>query len=212
MKKILLTAAVLFSAFSFGQKEDLAMFIGANYQKVSSKDQVGLDFTARYYLTDQFSLGGQFLVSSQKYWDHFGYFTDHTQLNNFAVNVVTQYDIVNSDKVMAGFFVGNGVKFTSLKNLNDTYFEEHYDEYGYPYYVETAKTLNRDTFYVLTPGVDLSVKLATIDKEDNVGLYLTAKAGYQLAFGNDDLQRISNPHTFTGSFGLTFKGSTKSID
>lgn len=121
--------------------------------------------------------------------------------------------MVGTDKFILGLFLGNGAKFVNLKNLSDTYFKEYYDDYGMPYYVETPKNLNRDTFYVITPGADFSIKLATVDAEDHVALYLTGKAGYQFSFGNDYyLQKTSNPHTFTGSIGLTIKGSTKSRD
>lgn len=210
MKKILFIIAGLMSSGVVAQKEDIAAFIGGNFQQVSSKKLFGGQIGVRYYFTDNFSFGGEFNFASQKYRENFNYFTDRTQLQSFTFNLASQYDIFKDKNFTAGIFVNNGVKSVTLRNLNDTYWETHYDEDGYPYYVETPKKLNNDVFYVLTPGVDLSVKLATVDEVDNVGLYLTGRAGYEMGFGKDFLQRSSNPQHVIASVGITLKGSTKS--
>ncbi len=195
---------MLYAMQTFAQTEDLAVFLGGNFQKIETHKNLGADLTVRYYFTDKLSFGGQLLYASKNYRE------DRLSLESFRFNVVTQYDVFQRDNMYAGFFLNNGVKYSALRNLDDVYLEENNDEYGMPYFVETARLLNKDFFYILTPGAEASVRIATISKEDNAGVYITLKAGYEFGFGRDHALRLSNPHGFIGSVGITFKGSTKS--
>lgn len=206
----------MISVFSFiqvfAQKEDLAVFGGVNFQKNAAENFIGGELSARYYVDNQLSLGIQSIYSSKKFNDGFIYLTDKTILNNLTLNTLVQYDVLKNDKFMAGVYLGNGIRFKTLRNLNDAETYEYYDEYGYPYYMDVPKKLNRDVFYVLTPGLDLSFKVAELGKLEKVGLYLTSRSGYQFTFGQDQLTNKNISRNLIWSIGLTVKATTKAVE
>ena len=213
MKKYMLIAACLVSVSFYSQKEDLAFFGGVNFQEVASKNQVSADLTGRYYVEDRLSIGLQFLYQSKKYSEGFGYFTDRTILNNMTVNTIVQYDFFKSDQLVVGAFIGNGINLIELRNLNEVRVEQYFDPQTYLYYdVLTPRILEKSAIYVFTPGVDVSLKLATLGKSEKIGLYITARGGYQFGFGENTFTGSNFSNNITGSFGITFKGTTQKVN
>ena len=212
MKKHLLFLLIFSSVLSFAQKEDLAFFAGLNFQKEASENFVGGEISARFYVDNKFSVGLQTIFASKKFNDGFDYLTDRTILNNITLNSLIQYDLLSNDKFFVGLYLGNGIRFKTLRNLNDVDIYENYDEFGNVDYTEVPKKLNRDLFYVVTPGIDVSFKIAELGKMEKVGLYFTSKSGYQFSFGQDDLFKRNNSKNMVFSIGLTLKGNTKSLE
>lgn len=209
MKKLLFIMTVFSFAQVFSQKEDLAVFGGVNIQKQAAGNFTGGELSARYYVANKLSLGVQSTYASKKFDDGFIYLTDRTILNNFTFSGLVQYDVIANDKFIFGAFLGNGIRLKTLRNLNDPRTYEYYDEFGFPYYIDLPKKLNRDLFYVLTPGLDLSFRVGEVGKTEKVGLYITSKGGYQFNFGEDQLTNKNNSRNLVWSIGVTFKATTK---
>lgn len=210
MKAIHTLLVFLFSVATFSQSNNqLAVFGGANYQPVLKGNHFGLDLLARYYLDENISLGLEFAYTSKKYNQGFGYETDRTIMHNVVLNSVAQYDFMKSKRFVAGAFVSNGVSIITLRDRNDTRLREITEEIGGIWYtreVEVPKRLGRDSFYILTPGIDLSYRVATLDEEFNTYLYITSRIGYQVAFGSGDFAKPKNFTDFVLSLGVTIKG------
>ena len=213
MKKYMLFATCLISTGFYAQKEDLAFFGGANFQEVDSKSKISADLTGRYYLQNRLSIGLQFLYNTKRYEEGFGYFTDRTVLTNMTINTIVQYDFLKNDQFIVAAFVGNGVNLVELRNLNEVRIEQYFDPETYLYYdVVTPRILEKNAIYVFTPGVDVSLKLATLGKSEKIGMYVTARAGYQFSFGENTFTGSNFSNNITGSFGITFKGTSQKVN
>lgn len=209
MKTIYTFLTVLFSMTIFAQSgNEFAVFGGGNYQPVLKAHQFGLDFTGRYYVSENLSLGLGFAYSSKKYRDGFGYETDRTLTHNVLLNSVVQYDFLNNENISVGAYLLNGVSIITLRDSNDTKTREVTEEIDGIWYtreVEVPKRLNRDAFYVITPGLDFSVKVANLDPEFDTKMYITSRIGYQMAFGNQDFATAKNYTDFVFSLGITIR-------
>ena len=106
-------------------------------------------------------------------------------------------------------YLSTGLYFLSLVNPDETSTQTQYNEIDGMWIVnqyEVPRKLNRDLFFNVQGGVDFSVKLGSMTKE-NISVYLTTRAGYQFVLGNGD---IANGNQFTKpvvSLGVTFKGN-----
>lgn len=209
MKTIYTFLTLLFSMTIFAQSsKELAIFGGANYQPILKGHQFGGDLTGRYYVSEKLSLGLGFAYSTKKYREGFGYETDRTLTHNVLLNSVVQYDFLSNENFSVGAYFLNGVSLVTLRNLNDTKtrtVNEEIDGIWYWREVEVPKRLNRDAFYVMTPGIDFSVKVANLDPEFDTKMYITSRIGYQMAFGNQDFATAKNYTDFVFSLGITIR-------
>lgn len=209
MRTITIFFALLFSVLLFSQSEkQLAVFGGANYQPILKGNHFGFDLTGRYYLDEKISVGLEFAYTSKKYNQGFGFETDRTLMHNVLLNSVIQYDFLTSEKFFVGAFVANGVSIITLRDRNDTRLREVTEEIDGIWYtreVEVPKRLNRDAFYVMTPGIDFSAKVANLDPEFDTNMYITSRIGYQMAFGNQDFATARNYTDFVFSLGITIR-------
>ncbi len=210
MKAISTFVALLFSIMIFAQSNNqLAVFGGMSYQPILRASTVGGDLTGRYYVGEKLSLGLGFDYTFKKYNQGFGYLTDRTLMHNVRLNAIAQYDFLNSEKLRVGAFAANGAAIVTLRDRNDTKTTEttqEIDGIWQTIIVETPKRLGRDAFYILTPGIDFSYKVATLDPEFNTDLYVTSRVGYQLALGSGDFAKPKNFTDFIFSLGVTIKG------
>lgn len=211
MKMINTFVALLFSVVVFSQSNNqFAVSGGANYQPVLKGYHIGLDLTGHYYLDERFSLGFEFAYTSKKYSEGFGYETDRTIMYNIILNSVVQYDFLKSEKFFTGAFLTNGVSLVTLKDLNDTRTREVTQEIDgvlQTLEIEVPERLGRDSFYILSSGINFSYKVATLEEEFNTNLYITSRIGYQMAFGNGNLAQSKNFTDFVLSLGVTIKGN-----
>lgn len=210
MKQIILFFAFIFATFSFAQssQNDLAVTFGGLTIPAFNKQRIGFDATARYYVTDRFSVGGAFYIASPKYNHGFGYDTDRTLINMYGIAVPLQYDVLNTDKVTLGFGFANGILLNVLRNRNDTREVEHYDpDTDTTSSVQVPKRLKTDGYYTLTPYAEASVKLVQLDKAADTALFFTGKVGYQNAFGKGSFSKPQNFSNYVVSLGFTIKGT-----
>lgn len=210
MKKVYYILALLLSSpLFFAQKEKVAFYFGAELQPTIYKYQPAVNINGRSYINDRVSLGGTLSFTSKKYAENFGYPADRTRSNHIILNFMAQNDFINTEKVVLSTYLSTGLYFFSLVNPDEKTTETAYNdvdgiwiesEYDVP------KKLSRSIFYNVQGGLDFSVKLATITEEE-IGIYLTSRAGYQFVFGNGN---FINGNQFTKpvfSLGVTFKGN-----
>ncbi len=187
----------------------LAVFGGVNYQPILKGNHIGADLTARYYVGEKLSLGLGVDYTFKKYNQGFNFLTDRTLMHHVTLNSVVQHDFLNSEKLTVGAFLANGASIVTLRDRNDTKTTEttqEIDGIWQTTIVEVPKRLGRDAFYILTPGIDFSYKVVTLDQEFNTHLYITSRIGYQMAFGDGDFAKPKNFTDFVLMLGVTVKG------
>jgi len=210
MKHLLLFSAFLFAQITFAQSQqnDLAFTAKATVLPVFNNNRLGAEVGLRYYITDAFSIGNNYIYTNDKFTHGFGYDTNNSIMHYLGINVPLQYDVVNKDKVQIGMGISPGLSLSTLRDKNQLKIEEHYDEEtGVTTVVKTPVRLNRDAYFSLTPNIDLSVKLANIDPKSNTAIYVTGNAGYQFAFGKGDFTKPSDFRNYIVSLGFTIKGA-----
>lgn len=210
MKHALLLSAFLFTQITFAQSQqnDLAFTAKATVLPVFNSNRLGAEVGLRYYLTEAFSIGNNYIYTNDKFTHGFGYDTNNSIMHYLGINVPLQYDVVNKDKVQIGMGISPGLALSTLRDKNQLKIEEHYDEEtGVTTVVKTPVRLNRDAYFSLTPNIDLSVKLANIDPKSNTAIYVTGNAGYQFTFGKGDFTKPSDFRNYIVSLGFTIKGA-----
>lgn len=210
MKNLLLLSALLFAQITFAQsqKNDLAFTAKATVLPVFNNSRLGAEVGLRYYITDAFSVGNNYIYTNDKFTHGFGYNTDNSIVHYLGINVPLQYDVVNKDQFQIGMGISPGLSLSTLRDKNQLKIEEHYDEEtGVTTVVKTPVRLNRDAYFSLTPHIDLSVKIANIDLKSNAAIYATGNAGYQFTFGKGDFTKPSDFRNYIVSLGFTIKGA-----
>jgi len=210
MKHILLLSALLFVQVTFAQSKqnDLAIGAKAILLPVFTNSRIGGELGLRYYITDGFSIGNNYMYTNNKFTNGFGYDTDRTLIHYLGINIPLQYDVVNKEKFQLGMGIAPGLNFITLRDRNQMSEEEYYDEEtGVTTVISTPVRFNRDAYFSLTPYIDLSVKAVDIDIKSDVALYITGNAGYQFAFGNGDFTKPSDFRNYVVSLGFTIKGA-----
>lgn len=212
MKKLLLLLAFIQSGImaAQSQQDDIAFGLSATSFPVFSDYRLGAEASLRYYIFDEFSVGGKFQYTFNKYNHGFLYDTPSTLVHFFNMSVPLQFDVVNKEKVQIGLGFAPGVLFATLRDRTQLTEEEYYDsETGVTTIVKTPMRLNRDAYFTLTPNIDAAIKLVDIEKKSNTALYLSANAGYQIALGHGDFTKPVDFRNYVISLGFTIKGSTK---
>ena len=193
----------------FAQKDKIAFYGGIEWQPAIRKYQPAVHLNVRGYVNDRISLGAALSYTSEKHAENFGYLADRTRSNHATLNFLVQNDVINNDKVFFSTYLSTGLYFLSLVNPDETSTQTQYNEIDGMWIVnqyEVPRKLNRDLFYNIQGGVDFSVKIGSMTKE-NISVYLTTRAGYQFVLGNGD---VANGNQFTKpvvSLGVTFKGN-----
>ena len=210
MKNLLLLSALLFAQITFAQsqKNDLTFTAKATVLPVFNNNLLGAEVGLRYYITDAFSVGNNYIYTNDKFTHGFGYDTNNSIVHYLGINVPLQYDVVNKDQFQIGMGISPGLSLSTLRDKNQLKIEEHYDEEtGVTTVIKTPVRLNRDAYFSVTPHIDLSVKIANIDPKSNTAIYATGNAGYQFAFGNGDFTKPSDFRNYIVSLGFTIKGA-----
>lgn len=209
MKPLLALLCFLFFQNTFAQTEqnDLSVHLGAVTIPSFDQHKIGVDISFRYYFTDAFSGGLGFSTASPRFNKGFGFDTDRTLVNMYAITIPMQYDVINTEKFSLGLGFSNGLLLNILRNRNETTEQEHWDpDTGIGTSWNVPKRLKTDSYYILTPYAEASYKLFTIDSNDPTFLFLTGKIGYQNVFGNGQFSKSNDFRNYILSLGLTIKG------
>jgi len=204
MKHLLLLSAFLFAQLTFAQSEqgDLSLTIGVTTIPAFNKHKIGLDFSVRHYLTDAFSGGINFNTVSPKYNHGFGYNTDRTLINMYNISIPFQYDVINTEKLSLGFGLSNGILLNVLRNRNEPREENDFNpDLG----THIPRRLKTESYFTLTPYVDLSYPLVALDAKETTFIFVTSKVGYRNVFGNGSFSKSNDFSNYTISLGITIK-------
>lgn len=210
MKKVLYTLVFLMCGnLCFAQKDKIAFYGGVEWQPAIRQYQPAIQLNGRGYVNNRISLGAAMSYTGEKHSENFGYFANRTWSNHLIINFLVQNDVISSDKFFFSTYLSTGFYFLGLVNPDDRTTETSYSEVDGIWLenqYEVPRRLNRDLFYNIQGGVDFSVKLGSFTKEE-VGIYLTTRAGYQFVFGNGDVANGSQFSKPVISVGVTLKGN-----
>lgn len=212
MKKLLLILAFVQSGLMVAQsqQDDLAFNLSASALPVLNDYRLGAETSLRYYLTNEFSIGGKFQYTFNNYHHGFMYNTPRTIVHYLNISMPLQFDVVNKERFQLGLGFAPGISLATLRDKTQAKEEEYYDdETGITTVVSTPVRLNRDAYFTLMPNVDVAVKLFDIEKESNTAFYITGNAGYQLTLGKGDFTKPTDFRNYIVSLGFTIKGSSK---
>jgi len=162
----------------------------------------------RYYISDLFSVGGNFYTFSPKYSHGFGFDTSRTLINMYGINIPLQYEVVNMKAMSFSVGFSQGVLINVLRDRNQTTPQEFWDsDTGVGTSWEVPLKLATDTYFTVAPFVEISNKILEVDPSKNFSLYLTTRAAYQNAFGGGNFSKAHNFRNYILSLGLTLKGT-----
>jgi len=176
---------ISFSTLGLGQNGDSSTFkfgeasldIGAFYTPFRSTDLFGLNCDFKVYPIRRFATGFSASITNKRINDSFQYSVGKPYLYFNEFCWINQYNIVQADRIRIGINVNNGILVSQLGD-NDVKVK-YWTKYGYS---ERAKTVATNYFYVIEPGIDISLKL--FSNKHDPDIYLTAKAKYRAAFGD----------------------------
>lgn len=207
---LVLLMMVCFGSNAQTETDDLAITLGVSAMPLFNDHNDAFDMSVRYYLTDQFSIGGNFYTSSPKFTHGFGFATDRTLINMYAISVPLQYEVINANKFSLGFGFSNGVLINVLRDRNQTTPQDYWDsDTGIGTSWDVPLKLGTNTFYVVTPYAEASYKLLSLDRSEDLSLFLTGKAGYQNVLGSGSFSKAKDFTDYIISIGITIKGTTK---
>lgn len=208
MKKLLPVLMLCFSivAHSQSDKSDIVLdvqILDAPFKNLRTK---GIDISIRYYLTNNFSLGGGFQFTTQKFPGGMGYDTERTLLHHFNFQVIPQYDIFKNQNLIIGLQLRNGVSSSLLYDRDDL-IESPDAEWSLLGNNKTPNLLDTDVYYLLTPQLNISYKIVPLDEVTDI--YVTLNGGYQMAFGRGHYTRPADFRNYIVSLGILIKGPTE---
>ena len=213
MKQLLLFIIALFQTsmvLAQSQQDDLAFSLRAAALPIYNDYRLGAEASLQYYIKDDLSVGGKFQYTFNNFNHGFGYDTPKAIVHYLNISTPIQYDVINDEKFQLGFGLAPGISLATLRDRTQLKEKEYYDdETGIVTVVKMPIRLNRDAYFTLTPNIDFSYKLTSIEKNSNTALYLSGNAGYQFSMGAGDFTNSNSFRNYVVSLGFTIKGTTK---
>lgn len=162
----------------------------------------GGGFSIKYYPQKKWSTGLLLWGAGKRTVDTFGFSIRRPVLNYYTIGWINSFDLVQKNSWRTGISLTNGMAISELRDKAQT--EKLRTRYGYR---DVPKRIATNYYYLLEPGVNVSVKL--VSNNHNPDFYLTGGAKYRLLFGNS---RFGTPDVFSGlvfSLGLSLIGFDK---
>lgn len=173
--------------------------IGALRTPVLSKNFYGLYISVKYYPLKRYATGIDLSFSEKKIIDTFSYSIKKPLLDFYEFSWTNQFDFIQSKRIRMGLNVNNGLAVARLgdNSIKETYYTEYGPE-------EKPKKVAANYFYLLEPGMDLSIKLFHIKRFSD--FYLTSKAKYRFLFGNCKFAQLSDFSGYYFGLGVSLIG------
>jgi hypothetical protein len=186
-------------SLDYGFKGELCMQIGAFYSPVLSKDFYGFNFDFKYYLKKRFATGLEISATQKEISDTFSYSIQKPVVEYYEFGWINHYDILQSRYLRIGVNLNNGLSLSRLGDNSEK--ETYYTDDGV---AERAKEVATNYFYLIEPGIDVSVRLFEI--RDFAGLYLTTKLKNRFVLGHHKYGHIQDFSNYFISVGISFIG------
>lgn len=160
----------------------------------------GLDM--KYFPVRKWATGLSIVFASSHITDTFSFSIRDPMINYWEIGWLNQFNILTKQKFKANVNLVNGLSVFEL--IDDAQKVPRRTRYGYR---NAAKQLATNYYYVLSPGIDLMVRL--VSNKNNPDLYITSKVKYRLEFGSSS---FASENMFTGltvALGFTATGFDK---
>lgn len=205
---ILITLVSIYSADVYAQKTDslknkynheASIDIVAFYSPLLSKKLFGGSIDFKYYPFKKIGTGLSFSMTEKKVDETYSFSIQQPVLDYYEFGWINQYDIIESNNINIGLNLNNGIVCSRLADNAEK--EKYWTKYGYSY---RAKEVVTNYFYLLQPGVNISIKL--ISNKHSPDFYLTTKAKYRFVLGNSKYSTVSDFSNYYFALGLSVIG------
>lgn len=211
MKKtiLLLIMAFFCSNFAFGQNADslkksskhtFSFDLAAFYTPVLSNDFYGLNMDFKYYLHPRIATGFSTSLTSKKMNTAFQYQIEKPILNYYEFGWINQYEIIQTKNIKVGLNLNNGIVVAELADNAITQ-----KVFTGRVMVDKAKVVATNYFFLVQPGLDISIKLFS-KKSHSPDIYLTTKAKYRFVFGDGKYGQVNDFSSHYFGMGITMVG------
>lgn len=183
-------------------RHELSLDLFAANAKLLNNNLWGGGFSAKYYPQKNWSTGLLLSGAGKRTVDTFGFSIRRPVLNYYEIGLLNSFDLVQKNRWRTGISLTNGIAIAELRDKAQT--EKVRTRYGYR---DVPKRIATNYYYLLEPGVGVSLKL--VSNNHNPDFYLTGSARYRLLFGNN---RFGTQEVFSGpvfSIGLSLIGFDK---
>ena len=213
-KNIVLLFGILLSVIGYAQPMQDDLSIGLSFKSVPFKSDrlPAIVLESQYYITDRWATGGNMAYTRQKYGNAFGLDARRTYFHYFSVNWANRFEIIRTPKFHLDANLDMGIIVGTLRDREHYEWVDsgyYYDDWYYNSRSKVYDKLGRDTYFAAYPSIGMNYKLLDISTEENVALYLTGNAGYQLIAGAGDFTTPQDFSGFTWLVGLKIIGPTK---
>jgi hypothetical protein len=210
MKRIIFLLAITFSGSTiiYGQTTDslksnvrheASFDIGAFYTPVLSKDFYGVNIDFKYYPYQRIATGFSASMTNKKINNSFQYTIGQPIIYYYEFGWINQYEIIQTKKIRVGLNINNGIV---ISELGDNTIKQKV--FTGRVFVDKAKVVETNYFYLLQPGLDISIRL--LSKNNYPDLYLTTKAKYRFVFGDSKYGHLNDFSNFYFGLGLSIIG------
>jgi len=209
-KLTLLTSLLMAATFAFGQtndslqgktKHEASLDLCTFYTPVLSNDLFGFNIDFKYYPAKKFATGFNTSMTQKKIGETFSYSIGQSLIDYYEFGWINQYDFLQSDRIRMGLNLNNGV---AISRLGDNEIKVKYrTKYGYQY---RAKEVATNYYYLLEPGLDISIRLFSNNHYPD--FYLTTKAKYRFVFGDSKYGSMNQFSNYYFAIGLSIIGFT----
>lgn len=173
--------------------------IVAFYSPILSKKLFGGSVDFKYYPFKKIATGLSFSMTEKKVNETYSFSIQQPVLDYYEFGWINQYDIIESNKIIIALNLNNGIVCSRLADNAEK--EKYWTKYGYSY---RAKEVATNYFYLLQPGVNVSIKL--ISNKHSPDFYLTTKAKYRFVLGDSKYGSASDFSNCYFAIGLSVIG------
>ena len=182
-------------------KHEASFDFGAFYTPVLSKDLYGGNIDFKYYPYRKFATGLCFSMTEKKITDTFSYSIGQPLLDYYEIGWINQVDLMQRDKIRIGVNLNNGIVISRLGDNSEK--EKYWTKYGYRY---RAKEVATNYFYLLQPGLDISLRL--FSNHHYPDFYLTTKFKYRFVFEDNKYGQLNDFSNYYFGLGISIIGFT----
>jgi len=210
IKYFLLSVVFSISSIVYGQvkdsltskiKHEASADFCAFYTPIISNDFFGFNFDFKYYPIKKFATGFNASMTQKKINNTFSYSIGQSLIDYYEFGWINQYDFMQFDRIRMGLNLNNGIAISRL--CDNEIKEKYFSKYGYQY---RAKAVATNYYYLLEPGLDISIRF--FSNKHYPDFYLITKAKYRFVFGDSKYGSINQFSNCYFGLGLSIIGFT----
>ena len=181
------------------KKHEMSVDFGAFYSPIISRDFYGINFEAKYFLSEKFETGLCYSLAGKKISDKFSYSIGTTIIDYYEYGWINQYEFVKKEKIRIGLSLNNGLLISRLGDNDEK--ERYWTKTGGGY---MAKAIAYNYLYIIEPGIDISFRVYSNKNDPYV--FITTKSKYRFAIGETKFGQTDNYTNYYIGLGVTVNG------